>query len=454
MKMGDVRPAAVAGLFYPKNVSELKRTVVSLLGNAPEGGGPGPKVLIVPHAGYVYSGPVAASAYALLRPYRGTIRRVVLLGPAHHVFLKGLALPEADRFAVPGGEIALDLKGIESLGDLPQVRTSRAAHQREHSLEVQLPFLMEMLGDFLLVPLVVGETTPAEVEQVLDRLWGGEETLIVVSTDLSHYLPAEEARRIDRHTADSILDLQSGITPEEACGAFPLNGLLEAAHKKGLRPVELDLRNSGDTAGPSDQVVGYSAFAFYETPSGVSRDLEDEGQGPTLIRIARFSIASRLGRDLSPTSGRGRWLMEPGASFVTLTSGGDLRGCIGSLEAYRPLGVDVRENAIAAAFHDPRFIPLRVEELDTVRVEVSVLSTAERVMAQNEEEALAALRPGIDGVIFEYSRYRSTFLPQVWEQLPEPALFMAHLKNKAGLPADFWAEEVRLSRYTINKWKE
>ena len=179
----------------------------------------------------------------------------------------------------------------------------------------------------------------------------------------------------------------------------------------------------------------------------------DAEKGSTLLKLARSEIATKLGHDVSSPAQAG-WLAEPGASFVTLTRQGELRGCIGTLEAHRPLGVDVRENAVAAAFRDPRFMPLTRVEFDEIRVEVSLLSPTEALVVASEEHALASLRPGVDGVVFEYRHYRSTFLPQVWEQLPEPAEFMAHLKRKAGLPMDFWAEDVRLSRYTVSKWKE
>jgi len=179
----------------------------------------------------------------------------------------------------------------------------------------------------------------------------------------------------------------------------------------------------------------------------------DEEKGSILLTLARSEIGSKLGQERSLLA-QADWLNEPGACFVTLTRQGELRGCIGTLEAHRPLGVDVRENAVAAAFRDPRFTPLTLVEFDDIRVEVSLLSPTEVLVVASEEHALASLRPGVDGVVFEYRHYRSTFLPQVWEQLPEPAEFMAYLKRKAGLSTDFWAEDVRLSRYTVSKWRE
>ena len=449
--MPVTRPAAVAGLFYPDSPIELKHTLTDLLANAkvttlarP------PKALIVPHAGYIYSGAVAASAYARLGDLRGRIRRVVLLGPTHRVYVRGLALPEAECFATPLGEVQLDRAGMQLLSGLPQVTQSAAAHQMEHSLEVQLPFLQQVLGDFKLLPLAVGEATAAEVAEVLETVWGGDETLIVISSDLSHFLPDAVARKVDGGTVDAILALNSHLNHEQACGATPVNGLLLAARKHGLRPVALDVRNSSDTAGDPERVVGYASFAF---EAEVDEDQPDTEKGSTLLKLARSEIASKLGHETAfPT--QASWLQEPGASFVTLTRQGELRGCIGTLEAHRPLGLDVRENAVAAAFRDPRFMPLTREEFDDIRVEVSLLSPTEALAVASEEHALATLRPGIDGVVFEYGHYRSTFLPQVWEQLPEPAEFLAHLKRKAGLSMDFWSESVRLSRYTVSKWKE
>jgi hypothetical protein len=263
--MKQVRQPAVAGMFYPGNPKTLSAEVESMLDEAALRvlpGAPVPKAVVVPHAGYVYSGSVAASAYARLREAQGRVRRVVLLGPVHRVAVRGLALPDAEVFATPLGPVALDQTAMSRLDGLPQVVRSQSAHALEHSLEVQLPFLMAVLGDFALVPLAVGDATAEEVAEVLEILWGGPETLLVISSDLSHYLPYSAAQAIDRRTAEAVLALRTDITHDQACGGTPLRGLLLAARRHGLRPELLDLRNSGDTAGDRSRVVGYGAFAF------------------------------------------------------------------------------------------------------------------------------------------------------------------------------------------------
>lgn len=267
--MPAVRPAAVAGTFYPGEASALAAEVATYLASASAGKREGaPKAIIAPHAGYVYSGPIAGTVYARIASLAGRVRRVVLAGPAHRVHVPGVAVPAAREFATPLGSIALDSEAIAIASSFPFVEVSDRAHALEHSLEVHLPFLQAALGDFRLVPLVVGDAVPAQMAALLEALWGGEETLIVVSSDLSHYLPYESARRRDGGTARAILGLDAHLVPEDACGAAPINGLLEFARTRGLEPELVDLRNSGDTAGGRDRVVGYGAFAFYEPRHG------------------------------------------------------------------------------------------------------------------------------------------------------------------------------------------
>jgi AmmeMemoRadiSam system protein B len=260
--MTSVRNPAVAGLFYPDNPRELHALVSGYLAAVPASGVV-PKAIIAPHAGYIYSGPIAASAYARIKPARGRISRVVLLGPAHRVGFHGLALSGADCFQTPLGRVTVDQEAVKKISHLPQVHVMDAAHTQEHSLEVHLPFLQEVLGEFSLVPLVVGDAGPEEVGEVLGLLWGGPETLIVVSSDLSHYHDYKSAQKLDRATSQAIEQLRpEDIDYDHACGRNPVNGLLHVARRLGLKAKTIDLRNSGDTAGSHDRVVGYGAYVF------------------------------------------------------------------------------------------------------------------------------------------------------------------------------------------------
>lgn len=262
MTQPSIRPPAVAGMFYPDDPDMLRDQVLALLRAAPAAGPP-PKAVIVPHAGYIYSGPIAASAYARIAKARANIRRVVLLGPAHRVAFNGIAASSSTAFTTPLGNVPVDQQALRLIDDLPQVRVFDTAHAAEHSLEVQLPFLQLALDDFKLVPLVVGDATPEQVDEVLERLWGGAETLIVISSDLSHYHDYDSAQRLDQATSRAIEALrEQDIDYDHACGRIPVNGLLQTARHHGLRARTVDLRNSGDTAGGRDRVVGYGAYVF------------------------------------------------------------------------------------------------------------------------------------------------------------------------------------------------
>ena len=262
--MTVIREPAVAGQFYPGNASELRSAIRGFFADVQARPGPAPKALIVPHAGYIYSGPVAATAYASLRSYREQYTRVILLGPAHRVAIKGLALSAADIFRTPLGDVPLDKASIAAL-DMPEVMVFDATHQLEHSLEVHLPFLQSVIGSFSIVPLIVGDVAAQTVADVIDALWGGPETLIVVSSDLSHYLSYEKARTLDDATCRAIENLEvDRIDHHGACGATPIGGLLIAARHRGMKVRTLDLRNSGDTAGDKNRVVGYGSWQFLE----------------------------------------------------------------------------------------------------------------------------------------------------------------------------------------------
>jgi len=467
--MARVRHAAVAGMFYPGDPRELDAAVRGYLAeaSATAPAGPVPKAIIAPHAGYVYSGPIAATAYARLKPNAATVRRVVLLGPCHRVAVRGLAAPSADAFATPLGSVPLDRAAIESIMGLPQVEIFDATHTDEHSLEVHIPFLQELFDQFTLVPLVVGQASAQEVAEVLETLWGGPETVIVISSDLSHYLDYESARRSDAATCKAIEALDPGaIDRDQACGRVPVSGLLTLAKRRGLRVETLDLRNSGDTAGDRSRVVGYGAWMFVEPGADTGHERADESEsvdavldrtqglldrhGETMLHIAAASIEHGLAYGAPLTVETSEYpddLRANGACFVTLTREGRLRGCVGSPEARRPLVEDVADNGFAAAFRDTRFDKLTDEERAGLLLSVSVLTPPIPIAFADERDLLGQLRPNEDGLIIADHGRRALFLPQVWETLPRTEDFVSQLKAKAGLDHDHWSDTVQAWRF-------
>lgn len=452
MTRAQVRPPAVAGFFYPADAGELAAEVDRYLAGAPDHGLT-PKAVIAPHAGYRYSAPVAASVYAGLRRLRGTVRRVVLLGPAHRVPVDGMAVPSADAFETPLGAVPLDTVGRAAVASLPHVVVDDAPHAPEHSLEVHLPFLQRVLGDFDLLPFAVGHAGTSEIADVIERCWGGAETLVVVSSDLSHYHDYETARLLDSATTRAIEELRvDALRQESACGVRPVAGMMVVARRRGMRVTTLDVRNSGDTQGVRDRVVGYGAWAFVDD---TSEALADE-HGRRLVELAHDAV--RAGVEGSPTAGDAELeetharLLRLQAAFVTLKLAGRLRGCVGGVEAAHPLARAVVRAATNAAFGDPRFPALSAGELPGVALSVSVLSPLERVLARSEDELLNVLRPGVDGLVLADGAARGVFLPQVWGDLSEPARFLARLREKAGLATDHWSPTLAVHRFTAESF--
>jgi AmmeMemoRadiSam system protein B/AmmeMemoRadiSam system protein A len=451
-----IRPPAVAGSFYPASRDALERQLAQFMSeadNAPDAGDKLPKAIIGPHAGYVYSGAVAARAYARLVAGRGRISRVVLIGPSHHLAFRGLAVDVSDAWDTPCGRVALDTDAIARLRQLPMVGQLDAAHQREHALEVHVPFLQHVLGDIRLVPIVAGDVPPDTVAALFDAVWGGDETLIVVSTDLSHYLDYAACQSLDARTAAAIERFDDDVIDSAAaCGQVPTRGLLRVARRRGMTIERLDLRNSGDTAGPRDRVVGYGAWALYDGTGG--RDPERdaiETLGPTLIDLVRGGIAIGFNTgqpgQVVANAALPPLLSAPGAAFVTLRRNGQLRGCIGSPVARRSLAADVVDHAFNAAFRDPRFPRLHLLELAALELSVSVLTPPEPMRFADETDLLAQLRPGVDGLIIEDLGQRALYLPSVWEEIGDKRVFLGSLKQKAGLRVEHYSHSFTALRF-------
>jgi hypothetical protein len=377
------------------------------------------------------------------------------------VAVRGLAVSTAEDFETPLGRIHLDREAIDDILKLPQIITSDAAHAPEHSLEVQLPFLQMTLDDFQLVPLVVGQATSEEVGEVLEHLWGGPETLIVISSDLSHFHDYEKACELDRSTTAAIeAGRIADIRVERACGYVPITGLLTVASQHDLNVRNIDLRNSGDTAGSKDRVVGYGTYvtvpqaaADAPTDAEVSHAELTTQDEQMLFDVCERSIQEGLsyGRRLAiDPVGHSPALCETLATFVTLRLGRQLRGCMGSLAASESLVENVAHNAYSAAFLDPRFSPLTAGESDQLDVHISILSPPEQIEFTSQDDLLSQIRPGVDGLILVEGSRRGTLLPAVWENIPDMAEFVNHVKLKAGLPEAYWSDTIQAFRYTAD----
>jgi MEMO1 family protein len=447
-----VREPAVAGTFYTDDPVRLRGVVQRHLGGGErDEAGPAPAALIAPHAGYRYSGPTAGAGWATLAAAKTTPDRVVLLGPSHRVPVggSGVGVSSATAWRTPLGDVPLDRAGADALVDDGLAVVADDAHAPEHSLEVHLPFLLEALGPVPVIPLVTGRCPAEAAAAALRRLWDDESTVVVVSSDLSHYLPEPEARARDERTLAAVVEGRvDDIGPEDACGRIAVGGLLIAARSHGIAPSLVAVATSADTAGDAARVVGYASVAFMAPPP-----LTD-AERAWLVERARAALVHEIGTgepdplDDTQVPARLRLL---GASFVTLRRAGRLTGCIGSLEAVRPLWCDVVHNARAAGFEDPRFAPLASEDLADLGVKVSVLSATEPLPGERAALA-AALRPGVDGVLIEAEGQRGTFLPSVWDAVPSIDRFLAALLTKAGLPDDGWPTGLRAARYTTDEF--
>lgn len=433
--MNETRPTAVAGTFYPADRHQLSASLEQLF-TAATGGSRVPRAIVAPHAGYQYSGALAAQCYAPLCAAKEQINRVLLLGPSHRVAFKGIAASTHTKYATPLGDIAIDAAATKRLLDQSLVGFLDEAHAEEHSLEVHLPFLQHALGEFSLIPLVVGDAPADHVAKIIESFWSDEHTLVVVSTDLSHFHPEAKAAKIDRCTADKILQLTSTLVGEEACGCRPVNGLLQFAKQHNLTIHEVGITTSAASSGDRQRVVGYGGFhLFAKTHAKLTRTEQQQA-----LSIARSAIEFGLRKtsfNLESNFYTQRF-SNPGASFVSLHINDQLRGCIGSLTAHRNLHLDIAHNAQAAAFKDPRFAPISVREYANTDIELSILSEPESLGVLDFEQCLNILRPGVDGIILKQDQKQSTYLPSVWAQISDPTEFLHSLRQKAGLDPNKW----------------
>ncbi len=473
----QIRPAVVAGLFYPAAPDELRRNVDRLLAQAKSAGIKNLRGIVCPHAGYEFSGRTAAAAYKQLA--NGDWKRAIVLAPSHYALFRGAALVGCDGLATPLGTLPVDplsgkLAKLSPLAVDPSAEVRRPAWAMrspveptgpetpftwEHALEVQLPFLQRALPKAAVVPIVLGEVDPADVARTLDQELSPQ-TLLIASSDLSHFHAEAEARRLDTACVEAICDLDvKRMADQEACGKGPILVLMHLARQKRWKAQLLDQSTSADASGDRTQVVGYAAIAFYEPDAGRSPGEAEYSteERRILLRLARESVirAVQQGRPSAIETTLDAHLRQTRACFVTLTKQGELRGCIGSIFPREPLAEAVVHMARAAASEDPRFPPVETRELAQVSLEISVLSVPRPLRFQGADDLLAKLRPGLDGVVLKFDLGQSTFLPQVWEQLPVKAEFLGHLSRKAGQADDAWRNSLReVLTYQVEAFSE
>jgi MEMO1 family protein len=443
-----VRPAAVAGLFYPAEPGVLQTTVQGLL-DQDTGVRVQRKVraLVSPHAGYIYSGVVAAAGYRQVDP---STKTVFLLGPSHRVPLKNVSLPDVAAYRTPLGEVSV-ADVASKLKDSLLVEPVPSAHEREHSLEVHLPFLQVRLKDFNIVPILTNGADPKALAVAIAP-FVGEHTLVVASTDLSHYYAYDTARSLDAVCTGAITRSNfSDMALCQACGKGAVLTLMHLAELKGWEGVLVEYKNSGDTAGDKERVVGYASIAYLDRKE-MSPAMKDElspRDKEALLRLARSAIRAKLveGATVERPEPYSPTMLEERGCFVTLHKNGRLRGCIGSIEPVSPLVECVEENAGSAAFRDPRFSALQKDELSEIDIEVSVLTVPTLLCFEDGEDLKRQLKPLVHGVILSHGSKRSTFLPQVWKQLPDKEAFLQQLCLKGGMSSTAWQDvktEVRV----------
>jgi AmmeMemoRadiSam system protein B/AmmeMemoRadiSam system protein A len=466
-----IRKAAKAGIWYPADPDRIKQDIHQFTNLAKKSRISIPankqiKALILPHAGYVYSGWTAAHASFVLQSKE--FSKIILIGPDHYVGFKNGAISEVDAYETPLGSVKLhpDAEKLRRQSDL--FDSSIESDLNEHSLEMVLLFLQAYIKSFQLVPITVGPTEIDRIARSIDMIVDSG-SLVVVSADLSHYLTHGEAVERDRETIQGILKLDSSVlskTKNRSCGAIPISILIAMARKHEWQPLLLHYSNSGDTAGGRSRVVGYSAIAFFgDDPMQNKSNSENQlsvSQGDVLVQFARQTLMEKLGQSVPPDQSepvkaalKDECFHTKNGTFVTLKIDGQLRGCIGTLAATEPLSEGVRRNAINAAFHDPRFTPLTASELAQVEIEVSILTEPQPLDYVDGPDLLNKLRAHIDGVIIGKGHASATFLPQVWEQLPKPEDFLSHLCMKAGLSSNAWRDtKLEVQTYQVQYFEE
>lgn len=443
--MKKIRPSAVAGMFYPESKSELLSFMDNFKQKARKHYDISTRAVIVPHAGYVYSGQLAYEGLQYLNP---SSKNIFIIAPAHYVGIKGIAVSSFDAWKTPLGEVDVNQEINELLVRDFGAKINDEAIAPEHSLEVQVPFVQKLFPTARIVPILVGETSPEQLTEIISYFWTDDNNSFVISSDLSHFHQDNEAQKIDTITAEMIENKDlSGFNPHQACGYVGVLGIVGFAQKKEASLIRVNLQNSAVVSGDKSRVVGYGSWILYE---GEKEKFVKDNFSEFLLDICKKSIASGLktGRPLSvDTLDIPEVLHQSGASFVTLEIAGSLRGCIGSIIAQRPLIEDIAQNAYNSGFSDSRFRPLRQEEFGLLDIAVSLLTAPSQMSFEDEEDLLRQIEQDLDGIIIKDGAYMAVYLPSVWEQIPDKKLFLTSLKQKAGMSPHHFSKTFEAYRF-------
>lgn len=469
-ELAKYRNPVVAGLFYSANSLALEKSIEDYLssGRFVKYNSSQPKLIIVPHAGYAYSAGTAAKAYILLQKYAKSIKNVIILGPSHYYGGKGAYLSNADFFKTPLGKIRVNKKMVDEIASSsPDIQVNNEAHRKEHSIEVQLPFIQKVLPKAQIIPIVYGNIAPQALSSVLQKYILSSDTILIVSADLSHYYNYNDAQKIDMQTAQKISNKEA-IDEHSSCGAIGINSALLIAQYNNYRPQMLELINSGDTSGDKSSVVGYGSWSFYpdshpqQPKSKLEKEVESLQEFASLYKkdlrnIVKTSLQKAITKQKHYSPSRRSFpedVFDKGASFVTIYKNGELRGCIGSVLPTMSIAQNIADNTYSAALEDSRFSAITEDELPYLTYSISLLSGFEEIKYGNETDLLNQIKNNIDGIVIRDGDRQGVFLPSVWEQLPDKEEFFKQLKVKAGMNPEYWNNRIKVYRFRTVEVKD
>lgn len=441
--MVNVKKTSAAGLFYPGEKNEIIN-MFNDFGNY--NANYSSRAIIVPHAGYIYSGKLAYKGFSFLDK---NVKNIFIFAPAHYERVYGCVVCDYDEFETPLGNIQVNKELSQEIANFCDCQIHNFAFEKEHSIEVQLPIIKNLFPEAKIIPVLYGCENFKNLAETISHFWDNKENGFVISSDLSHFYPEKEAFKIDIYTAKMIENNETrDFEMEQACGAVGICGLVNFAKDKGFSLIRAGMRNSAASTGDSSRVVGYGSWFLYE---GTKNEYIKTYYSDFVIKICKDSILSGLQLGSYDYDNYPCVFEENGASFVTLKLNGQLRGCIGSIVAHRSLIKDLIQNAHSAAFSDPRFAPLTIDEYQNIEISVSLLSKPERIHFDDEEDLLNQIVPFKDGLIIRDGNYQAVFLPVVWEELPDKHEFLKELKLKAGMPLEHFSETFEAFKFTATK---